>query len=760
MPATLHVSARGTMFLEPADLVSPQWLGARGWKPSGIKAGAWFQPATVARWQEISELLGDDLHLSKPLCDWLDHLGVARITMKLRPVDLSRADADLYEHQRRAVAWLAARDRALLGVAPGLGKTAIAVQAAELQPPGAVMVIVPKTIIANWAREIRRWAPGAEIVTWRGDDVRRYPGSGRRYTVVNYDTVVKQMRFPDKLARLVKAKPYTTLIVDESAMIKNRKSARRVAIAELRKSFPTIWMLSGAPAPRYYDDLFSQLQVLDRKHFTSYWRFVGEYCQVEATHWGTSILGNLPDADERARQRLSPWYMSMGYADTDLDIPEWVFHEVDVPLTGPQWSAYRQMQDTFVVDLLDGPPNELIASNKLTQLLRLNQLASNPALIGGADQAAKWEALDETLEMYPGPYLVWTAFIETARKIADRLARSGLRVTVLAGETKDADRQATVDAFQAGELDALVAHPGVGKYGLTLTRARTAVYVERTYNGDDYFQSLYRLRRIGTKLPPNVVHLTATGPEGERTVDHVIKMVLDYRTQSSHRLTRELVSAALSGGDIDGPVDPPLARPDRLDGVAVAPSPRSPGVDIPVGRVDHPVRPPVRPDQADWVDFTRPDRRVRREASAPAPVPRPAGSLPPVGFYTILLGDESDLESDYLTVRVSDWPSDDGRVRRALRYLRGAENVDDRNYTGFAHWEEGDRPRLWKRFTDQPEGGRLRRALERMAETSDWGAAGLRYALRSNHCYRCGRLLTVPTSIHSGLGPDCAARES
>lgn len=33
---------------------------------------------------------------------------------------------------------------------------------------------------------------------------------------------------------------------------------------------------------------------------------------------------------------------------------------------------------------------------------------------------------------------------------------------------------------------------------------------------------------------------------------------------------------------------------------------------------------------------------------------------------------------------------------------------------------------------------------------------GFRYALASGNCYRCGRKLTVPASIHRGLGPKCA----
>jgi hypothetical protein len=34
-------------------------------------------------------------------------------------------------------------------------------------------------------------------------------------------------------------------------------------------------------------------------------------------------------------------------------------------------------------------------------------------------------------------------------------------------------------------------------------------------------------------------------------------------------------------------------------------------------------------------------------------------------------------------------------------------------------------------------------------------AAGIAYAEMSKRCRRCGRVLTVPTSLHRGFGPDC-----
>lgn len=66
---------------------------------------------------------------------------------------------------------------------------------------------------------------------------------------------------------------------------------------------------------------------------------------------------------------------------------------------------------------------------------------------------------------------------------------------------------------------------------------------------------------------------------------------------------------------------------------------------------------------------------------------------------------------------------------------------------------------FWRRFRESnpPERQqRIQAAVNRVAQDPD--AAGLAYAMKENCCYRCGRDLTVPASIHKGMGPECARK--
>jgi hypothetical protein len=119
----------------------------------------------------------------------------------------------------------------------------------------------------------------------------------------------------------------------------------------------------------------------------------------------------------------------------------------------------------------------------------------------------------------------------------------------------------------------------------------------------------------------------------------------------------------------------------------------------------------------------------------------------PEGRYTIQFEDGS-----YRTLRVRKQDDTDdfmpGKV--LLSYLSGANN--DSDYTSFAH-VAGSEVKIWKRHRHNHE---LIEAVKVLLDSPD--RARESYAERSGCCSRCGRTLTVPTSLHAGLGPECAKK--
>jgi hypothetical protein len=142
-------------------------------------------------------------------------------------------------------------------------------------------------------------------------------------------------------------------------------------------------------------------------------------------------------------------------------------------------------------------------------------------------------------------------------------------------------------------------------------------------------------------------------------------------------------------------------------------------------------------------------REQRAAAPAPAAVEGAAlGADVPCGTYTVEFKDGS-----HVTLRVKKhWVEEEAKKGvKVVQYLSGQDN--ETSYTGFA-FHQGGQLRVWRKFE-----GKLERQREAwLVVAGDPAAAGEAYALHSNNCFRCGRKLTVPASIHRGLGPECASK--
>lgn len=497
----------GRLQLQPLAGVDSRELktyGARWHKPSK----SWTIPARV---QDVQLLEYDGIgirmpdEIAKELNSFLEldtYLHTAE--------DFSRAPEHphwhtLMPHQRVGVAYLSSRNRGLLTLTPGLGKSATAIISADLKRFKRILVVAPLTLAATWVREIRTWSNNPEPTIARGYD------ATAQWVITNPEQVFERRKGKDEDgADKVELKAewakggWDCVIMDESVLYKNRSARRTSAMSKLVQLVPTAWMLSGLPVTKYADDLYAQLNILRPDVFSSYWRFAGQWCQLEQTPWGTKVIGN------RAPERLKSYLMDLMLARTPEEVsglPDALFEVIDVELDKAQIAAIKWLRDDGLVEVGD---EVQACDNVLAQLTRAAQLLSYPAQLGSKafkDQpGAKLRHLVEMSEWMPLPAIVWTQFKATAYAVEQALTKKGLRVGVITGETKKGERDAWLEHFQDGVVDVLVLQLQTGKFGLSLTTAKCAVFVDRSYSSDDWAQAVARVRRLSSTAPvPNYV---------------------------------------------------------------------------------------------------------------------------------------------------------------------------------------------------------------------------------------------------------------
>jgi hypothetical protein len=121
----------------------------------------------------------------------------------------------------------------------------------------------------------------------------------------------------------------------------------------------------------------------------------------------------------------------------------------------------------------------------------------------------------------------------------------------------------------------------------------------------------------------------------------------------------------------------------------------------------------------------------------------------PNGIFTVALDD------GHVTIRLAPafWAKNLPDGAQVAAFLSGPNNRSD--YTRFAFVVNGEMW-VWNRFRG------ARRPISALNLLLAGGLdaaldAGEAYALASRRCWRCQKRLTVPASIHRGLGPVCAA---
>ncbi len=132
----------------------------------------------------------------------------------------------------------------------------------------------------------------------------------------------------------------------------------------------------------------------------------------------------------------------------------------------------------------------------------------------------------------------------------------------------------------------------------------------------------------------------------------------------------------------------------------------------------------------------------------------------PDGTYTVVFVEESNYVTIKLETNTNEKTEDEKPNfffnKQIISYLSGPDNVN--NFTGFAHLNESGGLHIWKRFKGDGAIAKYEQALVILNEIGAQGRteAGLEYAMRSGRCCKCNRELTVPASLHRGMGPVCS----
>lgn len=486
-------------------------------------------------------------------------------------IDLSNARLEPYAHQRvgveSLVRWSYPETGRVCGGSffladeMGAGKTKQIIDAGQVlwarQEVTRIIVVAPATVRLVWfdpelgelAQHLWHNVPSrvfeyhAKVRSWdfgpKGD-------ARLKWIVTNYDYI----RRPDHLNFLAQvADKKTWLVLDESSAVKNHKAAQAKACLFLRGKCGRVTLLNGTPISQSPLDLFSQSLIMDKRILDcNYWQFRARYAILGG--WQKKQIVDWQNLED-VQRRMAPYVLRRLKADC-LDLPEKLpTVTLPVPLSERSWAIYQSLVKDMIAWLTE---NTLTAAPQaIVKVMRLAQVTSG--FLGGVIreylnddgdvvedsvpiQEVGREKLDaflawwkDQLEQDPNfKCVVGCRFRAEISRLLKVLGDFPVSVGAIWGGQKREERDAAIRLLDPRTMPTgpvvVPMSPGAGSMGLTLVGATTVVHMSNDCNLKTRLQFDDRVHRPGQRHVVSYFDIVATGPQGQKTIDHTILKAL------------------------------------------------------------------------------------------------------------------------------------------------------------------------------------------------------------------------------------------
>ena len=426
-----------------------------------------------------------------------------------------------YPYQQYCAARIVADAAVGLFLDMGLGKTVITLDAIntlryDRWAVQRVLIIAPKKVAeGTWTKEAQKWEHlrHLRISAVLGSQQKRLRAlaTPADIYVINRDNVAWLVDY------FKNAWPFDMVVLDESSSFKNSQSKRFKALKLVRSRINRLVELTGTPASNGLIDLWAQIYLLDGGARLG--RTLGQYRERffdPDKRSRTQIFSYTPKdgSMEYIQQAIGDICVSMK-AEDYLNLPDRMFDDVPVVLDDKARKAYRQLERDLLLELDEGQITAASAGVLTGKLLQLcNGAVYDSEKRPLAIHNCKVEAFLEVLEQLNRQHcLVFYNFQHDRDRLLAALEPLGLRVRVYQSAADE-------DAWNAGEIDVLLAHPASCAYGLNLQNGgHHIVWFGLTWSLEQYEQANKRLHRQGQRHPVIVHHLVVQGGMDEDVIE-------------------------------------------------------------------------------------------------------------------------------------------------------------------------------------------------------------------------------------------------
>lgn len=406
----------------------------------------------------------------------------------------------------------------------GLGKTvqvlsflSYLTETKQLTP---TLIVAPKTLIDNWQKEMKKFAPDllSSFYIHRGPSRLKNPKAIQSYgiTITTYSTLSKDQLIFGQIN-------WEAIICDEAQAIKNPSTSAARVIKAMKSRFRLA--LTGTPVENSLSELWSIMDFVQPGILGSLSEFKQEFIsKIE--------VGDSEEIENALMSQISRVYKRRTKSEelaNQLPLKSTILKEV--PMGPIQWKLYEEVLSLVKNKMLGG----------LEAIQKLKALSSHPALINEeylelpVEQVPKLQEtiqLIEEIQVKEEKVLIFTEY-KNMQAILRKSIREHFSINpnIINGMT---DRRVDiVERFNAQPgFDVLILSPKAAGTGLTITSANHVIHYTRWWNPAVENQATDRVYRIGQEKPVSVYYPIVTDNQkmtAKGTVEQIVHGILNEK---------------------------------------------------------------------------------------------------------------------------------------------------------------------------------------------------------------------------------------
>ncbi|EMD41348.1 hypothetical protein CERSUDRAFT_109939 [Gelatoporia subvermispora B] len=460
----------------------------------------------------------------------LDYYAVAhRIKEKVTKQPSLLVGGTLKDYQIKGLQWMVSlynnKLNGILADEMGLGKTIQTISLITFlievkKQRGPYLVIVPLSTMTNWSGEFAKWAPGVNMVSYKGNPAQRKLlqqdlRTGQfQVLLTTYEYIIKDRAHLSRIR-------WVHMIIDEGHRMKNTQSKLAQTLTQYYHSRYRL-ILTGTPLQNNLPELWALLNFVLPKIFNSVKSF-DEWFNTPFANSGTGDKIELNEEEalliiRRLHKVLRPFLLRRLKKDVESELPDKVEKVIKIRMSALQSQLYKQMKKyKMIADGKDSKGKPGGVKGLSNELMQLRKICQHPYLFESVEDkinpsgiiddklirtSGKIELLSRILPKFFATdhrVLIFFQMTKVMDIMEDFLKMMGWKYLRLDGGTKTEDRAGHVAQFNAKNSDirVFILSTRAGGLGLNLQTADTVIIFDSDWNPHADLQAQDRAHRIG-----------------------------------------------------------------------------------------------------------------------------------------------------------------------------------------------------------------------------------------------------------------------